>query len=94
MAIFKSEARVLDEAGRAVGEGTVYVHLPLGLEREQEGGGTVSLKSWAATDRVPRVLYMADGRRLEIRVSRDALSDCSKNRVLRFEASWPPGRVE
>lgn len=93
MAIFKSEAQVLDEAGRPVGHGTVYVHLQRGLEREQEGGGTISLKSWTPTDRVPRALQLADGRRLDIRVSRDALSDCSSNRVLRFEAHWPPGRV-
>jgi len=93
MAIFKSEAQVLDETGRPVGRGTVYVHLPRGLEREQDGGGTVSLKSWTPSDRAPRSLRLADGRRLDLRVSRDALSDCSNNRVLRFEARWPPERA-
>jgi hypothetical protein len=91
MAVFKSEAEVITSTGESLGEGTAYVHLPRGVEREQDAGGTISLKSWSPSRDAPTALRFADGRRLEISVSRDALSECSRNRVLRFQAHWPPG---
>lgn len=90
MAIFRSAAEVLDGAGRQLGSGTAYVHLPRGLERAQQGTGTVSLTDWQEGGGHPERLRLADGRELRIAVSRDALSDCSRHRILRFEASWPP----
>jgi hypothetical protein len=90
MAVFKSEAEVVTQKGDSVGAGTAYLHLPRGMEREQDGGGTISLKTWSPSEDAPAALRLADGRRLEIRVSRDALSECSRNRVLRFQAHWPP----
>ena len=92
--VFKSEAQLLSRTGQEVGEGMAYVHLPRGLQTEQEGSGTVSLKSWAASDELPDSLLLPDGRRLRIRVSRDALSECSRNRILRFQARWPPRSTE
>jgi hypothetical protein len=67
-----------------------YLHLPRGVEREQESSGTVSLQSWEPVEEPPTVLRLKDGRRLTIQVSRDALSDCSRNRILRFTTRWPP----
>ena len=90
MAILKSDSNVLNETGQRLGVGTAYLHLPHGLDREQEGTGTISLRSWEPTDAPPAELRLEDGRRLAIRVSRDALSECSRNRVLRFTLRWPP----
>ncbi len=90
MAVFKSAADLLGAEGQSLGAGMVYIHLPRGLERAQDAGGTMSLKSWSPTESPPASLRLVDGRRLPIRVSRDALSECSRNRVLRFQAHWPP----
>jgi hypothetical protein len=90
VAIFRSEAEVLDEAGRRLGSGMAYVHLPMGRERDQEATGTVSLRSWEPSDEPPALLVIGEGRRLPIAVSRDALSECSRNRILRFTARWTP----
>ena len=89
MAILKSDAELLGEQGQRLGDGMIYVHLPRGLEREQDGSGTMSLKAWTPTEDPPAALQLPDGRRLAITVSRDALSDCSRNRVLRFQVRWP-----
>ena len=91
MAIFRSQTDVLAGDGRSLGFGMVYLHLPRGLEQTQTGSGTVSLTSWEPVEDPPAVLRLADGRHLAIRVSRDALSECSRNRILRFAADWPPG---
>jgi hypothetical protein len=91
MSIFRAAVRVMSASGGALGEGTAYLHLPRGLEREQEGNGTVSLKRWTAAAEPPAALGLEDGRLLEIRVTSDALSDCSRSRILRFSAQWPPG---
>lgn len=80
---------MVTEAGQTLGSGTAYVHLPRGLDRGQEAGGTISLRAWTPAADPPVALSLADGRRLPIRVSRDAISECSRNRVLRFELSWP-----
>ena len=90
MAIFRSEAEVLTQSGQSLGVGMAYLHLPRGVEREQEGNGTVSLQSWEPTEDPPTELRLKDGRRLPIAVSRDALSDCSRSRILRFKTHWPP----
>lgn len=87
--MFKSEALITAADGVPLGTGMAYLHLPRGLEREQEAGGTVSLRSWTAAAAEPALLQLADGRHLPINVSRDALSDCSRNRVLRFTLHWP-----
>ena len=94
MAVFRSEAEVLSEDGRGLGAGMAYLHLPRGLEREQDGNGTLSLQSWEPSGDPPTALRLKDGRQLAIQVSRDALSDCSRNRILRFTAHWPPGATE
>lgn len=90
MAIFRSEAEVLDAADRPLGTGLASIHLPRGLDREQQGSGTVSLRAWEPESGEPVALSLGDGRRLAISVSRDALSDCSRHRILRFAARWPP----
>lgn len=90
MPIFRSEAEVLDGADHCLGAGMVYLHLPRGLGREQEGTGTVSLRSWEPDGDEPTTLLLGDGRRLAISVTRDALSECSRNRILRFSAHWLP----
>jgi hypothetical protein len=89
MPVFKSQAAVLNEAGQELAEGMAYLHLPRGLEQAQEASGTISLKAWSSNGDQPAALRLADGRRLAISVSRDALSECSRNRVLRFTAAWP-----
>jgi hypothetical protein len=66
------------------------LHLPRGRDQAQDGAGTVSLRSWEQPDEPPAELRLADGRRLPISVTRDALSDCSRNRILRFTMRWPP----
>ena len=37
-----------------------------------------------------RAIVLEDGRRLDIAVTQSALSDCSRNHILRFATSWPP----
>ena len=91
VAIFRSEVEVLSESGRPLGTGMAYLHLPHGLEREQEGTGTVSLRSWEPEDEAPTILQLGNGRRLTINVSRNAISECSRNRILRFSTRWLPG---
>jgi len=90
VAVFKSEAELVTQSGEALGGGMAYLHLPRGLQRQQASSGTISLKYWRQSDQPPVALRLPDGRNLGIRVSRDALSECSRNRVLRFEADWPP----
>jgi hypothetical protein len=93
VAIFRSEATVVDSAGRDLGSGMLYLHLPRGLSREQQATGTVSLKTWEPTETLPTTIRLSDGRRLTVDLSRDALSDCSRNRILRFSAPWPPSET-
>ncbi len=90
MAVFKSSVEVHDAADRAIGAGMAYIHLRLDAEQAQESTGTVSLRSWEPHDDLPTSLHLADGRRLSIAVSRQVVSDCSRNHILRFQASWPP----
>ena len=90
MAVFKSSVDVHDAANRSIGTGMAYVHLRLAADAEQRATGTVSLRRWTPADEVPASLQLEDGRRLPIEVSREVLSDCSRNHILRFQAQWPP----
>jgi hypothetical protein len=90
MAVFKSSVDVHDADDRSIGSGMAYVHLRLAADAEQRATGTVSLRRWEPADEVPAWLLLGDGRQLPIEVSREVLSDCSRNHILRFEAEWPP----
>ena len=90
MSVFKSSVDVHDAEDRSIGAGMAYVHLRLGADAEQRATGTVSLRRWEPAERVPASLQLADGRSLSIEVSREVLSDCSRNHILRFQAQWPP----
>ncbi len=90
MAVYRSQAEVLGPDGGVLGAGTTYLHLPRGLDRPQEASGTISLRSWQPGEDLPASLRLEDGRWLSLVVERDAVSECSRNRILRFRASWPP----
>ena len=90
MAVFKSSVDVHDAEHRSIGTGMAYVHLRLPAEAEQRATGTVSLRRWEPAGEAPSSLQLADGRRLAIEVSREVLSECSRNHILRFQADWPP----
>lgn len=90
MAVFKSSVEVHDAEQRSIGAGMAYVHLRLAASAEQRATGTVSLKRWEPHDEAPAWLRLEDGRRLPIQVSREVLSECSRNHILRFQAAWPP----
>ena len=90
MAVFKSSVKVHDTGGRPIGAGMAYLHLRLPADAEQRATGTVSLKRWDPAGEPPAWLALEDGRALAIEVSREALSECSQNHILRYQASWPP----
>jgi hypothetical protein len=90
MAVFKSSVEVHDASDRPIGAGMTYVHLRLGPEQPQQATGTVSLRRWEPHDDLPTSLRLEDGRRLSIAVSREVVSQCSQNHILRFQAAWPP----
>ena len=90
MAVFKSSVDVHDAEHRSIGTGMAYVHLRLAADAEQRATGTVSLRRWEPAEDAPVSLQLADGRRLPIEVSREVLSECSRNHILRFRAHWPP----
>ena len=90
MAVFKSSVEVRDPSERSLGEGMAYIHLPRGHGVSQRATGTVSLRRWEPAADAPTHLTLEDGRRLPISVSLEKLSDCSRNHILRFQASWPP----
>lgn len=90
MAIFKSVVDVLDARGRSIGQGMAYIHLPRGQDIVQDATGTVSLRRWDPSPDSPTHLELEDGRRLPIAVSRETLSECSRNHILRYRAAWPP----
>jgi hypothetical protein len=90
MAVFKSSVEVHDASDRAIGAGMTYVHLRLSADQPQMTSGTISLKHWEPQDELPTSLRLADGRRLSIEVSRQVVSECSRNHILRYQAVWPP----
>lgn len=91
MAVFKSSVVVRDGRGETIGEGMTYVHLRGPATERQDVTGTVSLEWWEPVGDPPAEVALPDGRRLRIAVSRDVLSDCSRNRIFRYRATWPPG---
>jgi hypothetical protein len=90
MAVFKSSVDVHDPRDRSIGAGQAYVHLRLPADAEQRATGTVSLRRWEPAGEAPAWLRLEDGRQLRIEVSREVLSECSRNHILRFQAAWPP----
>jgi hypothetical protein len=90
VAVFKSSVEVHDTGDRPIGAGMTYVHLRLPADAEQRATGTVSLKRWEPAGEPPAWLALEDGRALPIEVSREVLSDCSRNHILRYQANWPP----
>ncbi len=91
MSVFKSEARLVDASGSTIGQGMVYIHLPLGEAQTQGVQGTMSLRQWVPDAASPVALVLADGRRLPIVVDSDTLSGClAGGRILRYRAQWPP----
>jgi hypothetical protein len=90
MAVFKSSVEVHDAGDRPIGTGQAYVHLRLAADAAQQATGTVSLKRWEPAGEAPSWLALDDGRQLTIEVSREVLSECSRNHILRFQANWPP----
>ena len=90
MAVFKSSVEVHDTGDRSIGSGMTYIHLRLGADARQRATGTVSLKRWEPAGEAPAWLALADGRALPIEVSREVLSECSRNHILRFQTTWPP----
>jgi hypothetical protein len=94
VAVFKSSVEVHDTGNRPIGAGMTYVHLRLPAESEQRAIGTVSLKRWEPVGEPPAWLALEDGRALAIDVSREVLSECSHNHILRYQANWPPAMPE
>src|SRR5688500_2170144 len=90
MAVFKSLVEVHDAGDRSIGDGMTYVHLRLPADAPQRATGTVSLKRWEPAGEPPARLTLEDGRILAIEVSREVLSECSQNHILRYQATWPP----
>jgi hypothetical protein len=90
MAVFKSSVEVHDVGDRRIGTGMAYVHLRLAADTAQRATGTVSLRRWEPAGEAPSWLALDDGRQLTIEVSREVLSECSRNHILRFQATWPP----
>lgn len=90
MAVFKSGVDVHDADDLSIGTGMAYVHLRLGADAEQQATGTVSLRRWEPANELPTSLRLADGRHLAIQVSRQVVSECSRNHILRFQTQWPP----
>ena len=91
MAVVKSEASVISATGQELGRGTAYIHLPKGRERAQLATGTISLRSWNPGTETPTMLNLDSGPALPIEVQLEALSECSRNHILRYRAEWSPG---
>jgi hypothetical protein len=90
MAVVRIEARLIDAEGVDLGAGTAAIHLPLGRGRAQQASGTLALRQWNPSGGQPAALLTDEIGRLPIEVSRDAISDCSRSRILRFSAAWQP----
>ncbi len=91
MAVFRSQAELLDSSDTVVGEGQAYIHLPRGAGVPQRVQGTFSLVRWDPDAGAPAAIRLADGRRLAIQVEADRLNNClNGGRILRYFAQWPP----
>jgi len=90
VAILKGNVEILAADGSVVGRGMTYLHLPRGQERAQHAGGTVSCTEWNASGGEPTHVAMPDGRIFSISVSAEAVSECSRNHILRYTTEWEP----
>jgi hypothetical protein len=90
VAIVKGNAEIRGANGSIVGRGTTYLHLPRGRGRAQTAGGTVSCTEWNPNAGEPRIIALENGPTLSISVSKDAVSQCSRNHILRFTTEWNP----
>ncbi|MFN8522176.1 MAG: hypothetical protein U0821_03630 [Chloroflexota bacterium] len=90
MSVFKSVGALVTDGGHVLGQGRVYVHVRLPNDLPHTVTGTMSLTAWDPGDSLPVAVVMEDGGRLDITVTQEGLSDCSRNRVLRFLGAWPP----
>jgi hypothetical protein len=89
MAVLRSAAELLGRSGQVIGRGTLALHLPCGREQAQQASGTLSLVYWAPSGELPAIVRLPDGTQLPLEVSRDAVSECSRNRILRLSTRWP-----
>ena len=90
MAIIKGNAEIRSATGSLVGQGMTYLHLPRGREQSQSASGTVSCTAWNPDAGEPRVIAINDGPTLTIEVSKEAVSQCSQNHILRYTTEWAP----
>ena len=90
MAIVKGNAEIRADNGSVVGRGVAYLHLPRGRERAQTAGGTVSCSAWNPGAGEPSVIAIENGPTVTITVSKEAVSECSRNRILRYTTEWQP----
>jgi len=90
MAIIKGNAEIRSATGSVVGQGMMYLHLPRGREQAQSAGGTVSCTAWNPDAGEPRLIAIDDGPTLTIEVSKEAVSQCSQNHILRYTTEWDP----
>lgn len=86
----KGNAEIRSSDGRVVARGIAYLHLPRGVGVRQSAGGTVSCRMWDQTAGEPAVLAVEHGPEVRIRVSKEAVSECSRNHILRYTADWEP----
>jgi hypothetical protein len=86
----KGNAEIRSANGAIIGRGMAYVHLPRGQGRAQTAGGTVSCTDWNPSVGEPAIIAIENGPTLPITVSKDAVSQCSRNRILRYTAQWNP----
>lgn len=90
LAIVKGNAEIRSADGSLVGRGMTYLHLPRGQERAQTAGGTVSCTDWNPNAGPPRIIAIENGPTLSITVSKEAISQCSQNHILRYTTEWNP----
>ncbi|MFN0073896.1 MAG: hypothetical protein ACKVVP_20645 [Chloroflexota bacterium] len=90
MAIIKGIAELRSAGGELVGSGMAYLHLPKGKGVAQAVGGTVSCTTWHPDAGAPTSLMIERGPTLTISVSKEAVSQCSQNHILRYTATWVP----
>lgn len=90
MAIVKGNAEIRAADGSIVGRGMAYLHLPRGHGRAQTAGGTVSCTDWHPGSGQPEIIAIENGPTLSITVSKEAVSQCSQNHILRYTTEWNP----
>jgi hypothetical protein len=86
----KGNAEIRSAGGSIVGRGMTYLHLPRGHGRAQTAGGTVSCTDWDPGAGEPAIIAIENGPTLAIAVSKEAVSQCSQNHILRYTTEWSP----